>query len=245
MARPPGARVHRVKNLARSLCAAAALVALAAPAPAAELPAASIAEAVALARQAGADLAPPNARIEVVAGELDPRLRLAPCERIQVYLPETSRPWGRSRIGLRCVQGTSPWNVFLPVTVRAFSNALVATRAIAAGTVVDESMLRSAEVDWAELPAAPSTQMNDWVGRKLARPLAAGQALRTGDTQPRMFFAAGDTVRVVIVGNGFSVSSEGQALTNGYEGQQARVRTDGNRVISGTPNSDHRMAVVL
>ena len=49
--------------------------------------------------------APPAARVEIVVGQLDPRLHLAPCERIEPYLPTNVRLWGKSRIGLRCAQG--------------------------------------------------------------------------------------------------------------------------------------------
>ena len=59
----------------------------------------------ALGEQAGAALAPGAVRVEIEPGRLDPRLRLAPCERIEPYLPPGARAWGRSRVGLRCVQG--------------------------------------------------------------------------------------------------------------------------------------------
>src|SRR6185369_7269807 len=54
-----------------------------------------------------------GARIEVVVGALDPRLRLAPCDRIEPFLPAGMRLWGRSRIGLRCKEGRTNWSVYL------------------------------------------------------------------------------------------------------------------------------------
>jgi len=66
-------------------------------------------------------------RVEVVVGQLDQRLRLAPCQRVEPYLPPNARLWGKSRIGLRCAQGTSNWNVYLPITIKAYGRALVAT----------------------------------------------------------------------------------------------------------------------
>lgn len=73
--------------------------------------------------QAGA---PAGARIVVQLGELDSRLRLAPCSKVQPYLPRGLQMWGRSRIGLRCIDGAARWNVSLPVTVQVFGQALVA-----------------------------------------------------------------------------------------------------------------------
>ena len=51
--------------------------------------------------------APGGPRIDVSIGQLDPRLRLAPCQHVEPHLPEGMRLWGKSRIGLRCTQGLS------------------------------------------------------------------------------------------------------------------------------------------
>ena len=53
-------------------------------------------------------------RMEVEVGALDERLRLAPCARVEPYLPAGARLWGRSRLGLRCLEGATRWNVFCP-----------------------------------------------------------------------------------------------------------------------------------
>src|ERR1700704_3229467 len=80
--------------------------------------------------------APGVARVAVEVGQLDPRLRLAPCLRIEPYLPPGTRLWGRARIGLRCTQGQTAWNVFLPITVKIYGKALVTTSPMPAGAVV-------------------------------------------------------------------------------------------------------------
>ncbi len=184
-------------------------------------------------------------RIEISIGQLDARLRLAPCERIEPYLPEGVRLWGKARIGLRCLQGAAKWNVYLPITVKAFGPALVAVGAATAGSVLTASDLALAEVDLAE-EASPALSNNLLaVGRVLARPLKAGQSLRQSHLKQRQWFAAGDTVNVVAQGAGFSVAGDAQALTNGIEGQPARVRTEGGRVLTGLPVGDRRMELSL
>ena len=184
-------------------------------------------------------------RIEVVVGQLDARLRLAPCARIEPYLPEGTRPWGKSRIGLRCTEGTAKWNVYLPITVKAFAPGWVATGNANAGSVLAATDLAQGEVDLAEDTSAPLLNADAAVGRQLARPLKAGQGLRLSHLKPRQWFTAGDTVTVLGTGAGFSVAGEGQALTNGVEGQPARVRTDSGRVLSGVPVGDKRLELAL
>ncbi|CAD5374750.1 Flagellar basal-body P-ring formation protein flgA [Rubrivivax sp. A210] len=222
-------------------------LALAAPAAraAAQLPPAALVRALELATQAARALAPAGARIQALPGPLDPRLRLAPCERVDVYLPAGVAAWGRSRVGLRCGQGAVAWNVYLPVTVQVWAPAVVTTAALPAGARLDAAQLARAEVDWAAAALPPHTEAAPLQDRVLLHPLAAGAAPRSNDLQPRLWFALGATVRVVGLGSGFTIAAEGQALTPGIEGQPARVRTESGRVLVGRPVGDHRIEVPL
>jgi flagella basal body P-ring formation protein FlgA len=210
----------------------AALLACAAPA-AAQLSPPVVAQALALATDAAAALAPADARVLASAGALDPRLRLAPCEQVTPYLPAGSPPWGRTRIGLRCTRGPTPWHVQLPVTVQVLAPALVVASSLPAGARIEPTQLSRAEVDWADAATPPFTSEESLDGRVLARPVAAGQALRAADLQPRLWFALGDAVRISARGNGFAITAEGQALSPGREGQPVRVRTESGRIVVG------------
>jgi len=184
-------------------------------------------------------------RIEIQVGQLDPRLHLAPCQRVEPYLPAGTRLWGKARIGLKCTQGPTAWNVYLPITVKLYGQALVATAPLAVGAVVTEADLVQAEVDLAEDSSLAVVDAQLAVGRTLARALNPGQSLRQAHLKPRQWFAAGETVKVVAMGSGFSIAGEGQALTPGVEGQPARVRTESGRVLTGMPAGEHRMDVSM
>ncbi len=186
-----------------------------------------------------------GSRVEVTIGQLDPRLHLAPCQNIEPYLPPGVRLWGKARIGLRCKGGTTPWNVYLPVTVKVFGRALVVPAGAAAGSVLSQADLAEAEVDLAEefTPAVVDPRLA--VGRTLAQNLRPGQTLRQTHIKSRQWFAAGETVRVAVTGAGFALESEAQALSNGIEGQPARVRTESGRVITGLPTGERRVEVAL
>ncbi len=216
--------------------------------PASTLPDALASELKRLAQAAAAIVwgdSQPQPRIEVVLGRLDPRLKLAPCQRIRPYLPAGTRPLGRTRMGLRCDQGTTPWNVSLPITVHLWGSALVASTALPAGTVLAARHLLAAEVDLAERADPAISDGPQALGRTLARGLAAGESLRRGDLKTRQWFNSGDTVRIVAVGAGYAVSSEGQALGPGLEGQTARVRTESGRIVTGVAAGEHRVEVAL
>ncbi|HEY6133101.1 MAG TPA: flagellar basal body P-ring formation chaperone FlgA [Rubrivivax sp.] len=187
----------------------------------------------------------PDMRLEIVVGRLDPRLKLAPCQRIDTYLPPGQRAWGRTRVGLRCVDGPVAWNVYLPITVKVFAPALVATQPLAAGTVLQSAHFRLAEADWAESASPTLAVAGLALGRTLARPLPAGSPLRSTDLKKRQWFAVGDAVRVVAGGPGYAVSGEGLALTPGIEGEPARVRTAAGRTLTGTATGERRVEVAL
>jgi flagellar basal body P-ring formation protein FlgA len=175
----------------------------------------------------------PAHRIEVQVGGLDPRLRLATCERAEPYLAGVTRLWGPSRVGLRCVQGPTRWNVFVPITVRVFGPAAVATAPLPAGSVVALQDLSQAEVDLAENASSTFADPARIAGRTLVRAVPAGQAVREAHLRPRVWFAAGDEVRLVARGTGFAAVGAGQALNAGVEGQPVRARTESGRVVVG------------
>lgn len=172
-------------------------------------------------------------RMQVVVGALDSRLRLAPCARVEPYLPPGTRLWGKTRLGLRCVEGISRWNVFLPVTVKAYGTAWVVKRYVAPGAVLTESDATEAEVDWAEEMSPVMADPAQWVGQVAARVLNTGQVLRQGVVKPAQAFQAGAQVRVLAQGPGFQIVSDGQAVSTGVIGQLARVRMDNGRILSG------------
>ncbi|WP_291008600.1 flagellar basal body P-ring formation chaperone FlgA [Hydrogenophaga sp.] len=172
-------------------------------------------------------------RAEVVVGSLDQRLRLAPCSQVEPHLPGNTRLWGRARIGLRCVEGTTRWNVYLPVTVKAWGPAWVLKRPVNAGEVLTQEDAEQAEVDWAEHPASILANQALWVGQQAAYTLLPGQALRQNMVRPVQAFAAGSQVRVTQSGTGFQVVVSGKALSSGMVGQTTRVRLDNGRVVTG------------
>lgn len=184
-------------------------------------------------------------RVEVVLGQLDPRLKLAPCDKVHAYLPEGMRLWGRARVGLRCEQGPVRWNVFWPVTVKVWGQGLVAAAPINPGAPIQASDLQIAEVDLAAAPSAVVTRAEDLIGRNVVRGIQPGQAVRQDDVKARRWFAAGDPVRLTVRGKGFQVAGEGTALTHGDEGHCARIRTENGRVICGNPIGDRQVELSL
>lgn len=184
-------------------------------------------------------------RMEVEMGSLDPRLKLAPCQRVEPYLPPGVRLWGKTRLGLRCTEGTSRWNVFLPLTVKAFGPAWVIKGQVAPGETLTAAHAISVEVDWAERASPIVANQADWLGKTPTRLLMTGQALRQDMVRAAQVFQAGAQVRVLASGTGFEIVSRGQAISAGVVGQKARVRMDNGQILSGEVADDHTVRVLL
>ena len=184
-----------------------------------------------------------DARVEIVPGALDPHLRLAPCQQIEPHLPPGTVPWGRTRVGLRCVSGPVAWNVYVPVAVKVWRRAVVSTAALPAGTELAAADLQVAEVDVAGSSAPVFTDPARLLGRRLVNAVGAGTAMRAENLRARQWFAAGDKVTLVYRGEGFEASTEGHALNAGLDGQPVRVRVGSGQVLTGMPSGDYRVEV--
>ncbi len=184
-------------------------------------------------------------RIEVVLGQLDPRLKLAPCEKVHAYMPAGTRLWGKARVGMRCEQGPVRWNVYWPITVKVWAPAVVAVSPIRAGSIIGPADLRLLETDLAASSSPAILRLGDVLGRSVLKNIEPGQALRQDDIRTRRWFAVGEPVRVTVKGSGFSASAEGMALSPGDEGQCARIRFDSGRVVCGQPVGERRAEVSL
>ena len=189
--------------------------------------------------------AAPHNRIEVLIGTLDPRLHLAPCARIEPYMPAGLRLWGRSRIGVRCLEGPTRWDVSIPVTVKVWGPGWVVNSAVAEGSVLSAEMLTPTEIDLAAENVPALMDQAQWQGLVAARPLGPGQVLRASSVRPPQLFAAGAQVRITIEGQGFLVTAEGQALAPGLRGQPVRVRLDNGRIVSGLPLDERSVQAAL
>lgn len=184
-------------------------------------------------------------RMQASVGALDPRLRLAPCQRVEPYLPVGARLWGRTRLGLRCTEGATRWNVFLPVTVHAYGPAWVLAVPVSAGSVLTEQDAVQEEVDWAAEPASVLASAQAWAGRIATRPLQVGQALRQGMVRAPDLFRVGAAVRVQVQGPGYAVVASGQAMSAGAAGQSVRIRMSNGKIISGIVSEDGTVDVAL
>ena len=177
-------------------------------------------------------------RVEVIVGKLDSRLQLAPCAKVETFLPPGTQLWGRSRVGQRCADGVARWQVFLPIRIKAMGPAWVLRSTLPANSILSEQDAVLQDVDWAESASPVLARASDWVGKSLARNGLSGETLSLAMVRVTPVFASGARVKLVAQGPGFNIASAGHALGAGVPGQNVSVRLENGRIVSGTVNSD-------
>lgn len=170
--------------------------------------------------------------VSIEVGGMDSRLNLPACASLQTFMPNGSRAWGKTTVGVRCTEGTS-WTVYVQATVKVQGDYFVTAAPLAPGATIEETQLAKVRGDLAALPSGVITDAAQASGKILAMPVAAGVPLRQEMLRSMPVVQQGQSVRIVLNGRGFSLSNEGRALANGTEGQVVQARTQQGQIVSG------------
>lgn len=171
-------------------------------------------------------------KVTVELGRIDPRMNLGACFEPEAFLPKGNRVWGKTTVGIRCT-APSTWVVYLQATVRVRGDYYVAAVPLAQGQMVGANDLVKMTGDLTVLPNGIVTDPSQAVGRTTILSLKMGTALRQDGLRVQNAVQQGQSVRIIGVGPGFQVSTEGHALNNAADGQPAQARTSTGQVVSG------------
>ncbi len=180
---------------------------------------------------------------EITIGPVFPR-GLALCDTLEPFMPNGTRLWGRTTVGVRC-SGAHPWTLYLQAKVSVQATYYTAARAAAPGEVLTAADLVPREGDITMMPLAIVTDPSQAVGAVTLTRLAAGLPLRTDMLRGAGAISIGQTVHVITGGDGFSISAEGSAMNNATPGQQIHVKTPGGQIISGVAKDASTVEVPL
>ncbi|MES2367436.1 MAG: flagellar basal body P-ring formation chaperone FlgA [Pseudomonadota bacterium] len=170
--------------------------------------------------------------VSISVNKLDSRLDLAACAAPQAFMPTGSKVWGKTTVGIRCTVPT-PWTVYIQAKVSVVAAYVVTAAPLAQGQLVSATDLATMQGDLTTLPVGIITDATQAIGRTVTMSLQAGTALRQDSLRSVPAVQQGQTVRLVSIGPGFQVSSEGQALTSAGEGQLVQARTQAGQMIRG------------
>ncbi|WP_137821648.1 flagellar basal body P-ring formation chaperone FlgA [Pseudomonas sp. D(2018)] len=171
-------------------------------------------------------------RSEIQVNRLDPRLRLAECDKdLTSQLESPAQPLGRVTVRIRC-DGSSPWTVFVPAQVKLYRDVVVVTRPLRRGAPIGPQDVTVAERDVGTLSQGFLSDPGQIVGQKTTRTLLPDQVLAPLHLQQAEVVSKGDQVVISAQSPAINVRMPGEALANGAPGEQIRVRNlSSGRVI--------------
>jgi flagellar basal body P-ring formation protein FlgA len=188
---------------------------------------------------------PPSAGVtQIVAGEIDHRLRLVRCAtapRVQSAL--SSAVLTRSTVGISCA-GPVRWTVYVPVTVVRRIPVLVLRHAVArdAHLTPDDVTVEMRTVTGLTAPflGAPA-ELN---GRRVERTLPAGTSLTVDMFQPDLIVRRGQDVTLLVEAGGIEVRAAGRALQDATAGGRLKVENvSSQKVVEGVAESSDTVRV--
>lgn len=182
--------------------------------------------------------------VSVKVGAIDARTALAACPAPQAFLQPGARAWGKTTVGVRCT-APSNWTLFVQAQVSVQADYVAAALPLAQGQPVEAGQLVLVKGDIAAMPAGIVTDINQAIGRTPTVSLAAGTPLRLDTLKSKPVVQQNQAVRLVLNGQGFSVSADGKAIGNAGDGQLVQVRTPSGSVVSGTARAGGMVEVAF
>jgi flagella basal body P-ring formation protein FlgA len=187
-----------------------------------------------------------DGQVIVQAQSLDPRLRLAECDRpVSAAIAGDGQARAHTTVAVRC-DGAVHWTVYLSVTIDSEISVLVANRPLA----------RDAELvpaDFDLMPRRLPGLTTDYVtkgsmlsGQRLRQSIASGQALSLEAITPSNLIHRGQQVTLVAGAGDFQVRMNAVALSDGRLDDRIRVQNlSSQRVVEGIVRSDNEVEVPL
>ena len=173
------------------------------------------------------------ARHEIQLSRLDHRLRLPLCndDALSASLESPATPVGRVTVRVSCT-APSPWRLFVPAQVSLFQPVVVSTRPLSRGSVVGADDVHLAERDTGLLGSNYLLDPAQAIGMQLKRNVSADSVLSYTQLENNRIVRRGDKVVISAGNSSVSVKMPGEALEDGTQGEQIRVRNSrSNRVI--------------
>ena len=174
-----------------------------------------------------------NIESSISIAYIDPRLNLTICSQDLSITPPKNLKLGRSHIKVSC-QDQKPWAINVPVDLNVTTEVVVLNQPVPKGTVLSRSHLSLKRYNLASLHSGYFLTKKNVLGKQSKRSLPAQSILNNHIILPAMLIYKGDRVMIMANKGGMSVKMPGEALNNGREGRQIRVRNNrSKRIIKG------------
>jgi len=169
---------------------------------------------------------------------------LAPCTALSPFMSTPLRLRPRMSVGMRCA-APQVWTTYVQATVSIAGQYYMAARPLSMGRTLQAEDFTLRDADLVSLPTDVVYNLDQAVGMQLVAGMVTGQMLRAGNLRSAHAVQRGQTVKITISGEGFKVSSEGQAMANAGPGDRVQVRTGNGQIVNGVVQPSGEVKVPL
>jgi flagella basal body P-ring formation protein FlgA len=135
-------------------------------------------------------------------------------------------------VEVRCTNGTNA-TLFVSARVKVEGSYVKMARPVSGGQSLTAADMQLEQGDLTAYPEDLVVNPGDAIGQVAKQALSSGQALRATYLKREVGIQAGQTVKIVANGGGFSVTNRGRALNSAARGALVRVKLDNGQIVSG------------
>lgn len=180
-----------------------------------------------------AQMALPEYDYSIDLSYLNSRLNFHACRTPLIIDAPQPLDLGRSHIKVAC-QDDKPWAINVPTDINLFTQVVVLNQPMAKDQIINEGHLDLQRQNLAELRNGYYLKKEQVIGKQSKRALAGQTILNSYLILPALMIYKGDKVMIIANKGPMSVKMFGEALNDGREGRQIRVRNSrSERIVRG------------
>ncbi len=187
---------------------------------------------------------PSDAVIEVKLDDKDIRLDNKECPAPLFTKQTNQKVWGKTLLKIHCLGADqSPFYVYAYFNV--WAPVLVAKEPLQNAQTITPNQLEYRTINLIDLKQGWINQFNQLNDKKTRQPISPGTALYPGLFIDKPLLDHGDSVKVIIKGDGFHVVSMATALEEGSQGDIVKIKTSKGEILHGVAVSELTVEVSL
>ena len=156
------------------------------------------------------------------------------CDAPSLTILNKNKQWGNLTISAKCENSTKYIQIYVAVT----GSYVVANQSIGAGTLMTEQLLKIQSGRLDKLPSNIILNKSEVLNHIALRNIDKGEPIKNSMLQKNWHVKAGQTVKVIVNDDGYSITTNGKALSNGALDELINIKLNTGNVVEGVVTED-------
>jgi flagellar basal body P-ring formation protein FlgA len=187
-------------------------------------------------------------KVKVSADKIDSRIKLKECadEQLEIFNPYESSLLHANTMGIKCVEETNHWTLYVPIKVVILKTVLLTKQALKRGTTIEYGDLYPSEMDAQKLQQGYFTDPKELIGLVCAKDIAPDTPLNPYNVTLAKIVIKGQKVDIIASSGNLNISMTGIALNDGVLGDVIKVKNaKSKRIIEAHVSGKQKVKIIL